>query len=80
MIFEHYRVNVICQHFAWNFQNADFYIVLTVEAFTLALTGSNVIEMEQDKSFSIEIFCQTVDGEEANGKQLLEVIFWLMKN
>ncbi|XP_028393822.1 MORN repeat-containing protein 1-like [Dendronephthya gigantea] len=37
-----------------------------IEAFTLAFNGSNVIEIDQDKPFGIEIFCQTVDGEVAN--------------
>ena len=39
-----------------------------VEAFTLAVNGSNVIEIEQGKAFNIELCCQTVDGDLTPGE------------
>ena len=41
---------------------------LIVEAFTLAVNGSNAIEIEQGKAFNIELCCQTVDGDLTPGE------------
>ena len=42
-------------------------VFYAVEPFTLSARGSSVIEVEQGSSFSIEIECQTVDGEITQG-------------
>lgn len=44
------------------------YYFVIVEAFTLAMNGSNVIEIEQGIPFNIELCCQTVDGDVTSGK------------
>ena len=44
------------------------FFFFSVEAFTLAIRGPSVIEIEQGSSFSIEVECQTVDGEVTQGK------------
>ena len=46
----------------------QMYYFVIVEAFTLAMNGSNVIEIEQGKDFNIEVCCQTVDGDVTSGK------------